>query len=495
MKGTLKILPGEPNDANRDYLPEAIKGTRMVVNENGNNSQVYPEGLQEFHGDLVGDGLEDTWFEYVPRSYDPAAKTPLVISMHGGLMTGWGQCIYTSWTLVADREGFIVVFPNAHERRFWQLECEPERRQELTTPDASGFYMNPFPEDIRENHDVRMVLALIERMKTRYHIDGSRLYMQGMSMGNGMTAMMAKYYAHLFAGMAGSAGVSRRTMLFGPDGTVTHRSLPVAVWQARMELDGPPPFSDENAEDAVAENRRYWLTVNECETVPEIRLEGEKNLAYYHSRKADYIFCDVKNRDHGQTLDDAEWVWDNLFARARRMPDGSVAMDPAEEGFKPNVFSAALAENTDRAYLKGKVLPLGGAVFTWKKLKYHGLNGAEIVRGSYLMAPAAFLARAAEGTCEFADGGASVTISLPDGRRLQAARGIIAAAVDNRVRAMDCEAVERGGVLYLPAAWFFRMILNRHVTECRGVLYACEGYAELSAHMARLLRELLQKEG
>ena len=57
------------------------------------------------------------------------------------------------------------------------------------------------------------------------------------------------------------------------------------------------------------------------------------------------------------------------------------------------------------------------------------------------------------------------------------------------------EAVERGGVLYLPAAWFFRMILNRHVTECRGVLYACEGYAELSAHMARLLRELLQKEG
>ena len=34
------LRPGDPNDANRDYLPEAIKGTRMVVNENGNNSQV-----------------------------------------------------------------------------------------------------------------------------------------------------------------------------------------------------------------------------------------------------------------------------------------------------------------------------------------------------------------------------------------------------------------------------------------------------------------------
>jgi len=493
MKGMIRILPGEPNDANRDYLPEAIRGSRMVVNENGNNSQVYPERLQEFHGDIVGDGLEDTWYEYVPESYDPNVKTPLVFSMHGGLMTGWGQCIYTSWSMVADREGFIVVFPNAHARRFWQLECEPERKGELATPNDSGFYMNPFPDDIRENHDARMVLALLERMKARYNIDGSRLYMQGMSMGNGMTAMMAKYYAHLFAGMAGSAGVSRRTMLFHPDGSVTHPSLPVPVWQARMELDGPPPFSDEDAAEAVVDNRRYWLTVNACDTVPQIRLEGEKNLAYYHGRHADYIFCDVKNRDHGQTLDDAEWVWDTLFAHTRRLPDGSVAMDT--EGFTPNRFSVALAEGAGKAYLNGKVLSLDGPVFAWQKLKYHGLNGAEKVRGTYLMAPASFLAQAAGGIFETADDGATVTICLPDGRRVQAARGIMAVALDNRVRVMDCEAVQRGGVLYLPAAWFFRMLLGMNATECDGVLYACEGYAELSTHMARLLRDLLTEEG
>jgi len=32
----ITLLVGEPNDENRDYLPEAIKHSRMVVNENGN---------------------------------------------------------------------------------------------------------------------------------------------------------------------------------------------------------------------------------------------------------------------------------------------------------------------------------------------------------------------------------------------------------------------------------------------------------------------------
>lgn len=90
MNKQVRILPGTPDDANREYLPERIKTTDIVVNENGNNSIVYPEHLQEFHG-VVADGLEDEWYEYVPESYDPSRPVPLVIGLHGGLMTGWGM--------------------------------------------------------------------------------------------------------------------------------------------------------------------------------------------------------------------------------------------------------------------------------------------------------------------------------------------------------------------------------------------------------------------
>ncbi len=91
----IKLRAGTPDDANREYLPEAIKGSDIVVNENGNNSQVYPERLREAAG-VLADGVADRWYEYVPAGYDGTKPVPLVVGNHGGLMTGWGHAIYTS---------------------------------------------------------------------------------------------------------------------------------------------------------------------------------------------------------------------------------------------------------------------------------------------------------------------------------------------------------------------------------------------------------------
>ena len=96
MNDKIQLLAGIPDDDNREYLPEKLKDSEIVVNENGNNSQVYPKNLKEMKACLVEDDVEDTWYEYVPDSYDPKKKTPLVFSMHGGIMTGWAQCVYTS---------------------------------------------------------------------------------------------------------------------------------------------------------------------------------------------------------------------------------------------------------------------------------------------------------------------------------------------------------------------------------------------------------------
>ena len=79
---------------------------------NGNNSQVYPERLQECTG-VLADGLIDHWYEYVPASYDGSKKVPLVVSNHGGQMNGWAQAVYSSWTLLAEREGLSACSPIA----------------------------------------------------------------------------------------------------------------------------------------------------------------------------------------------------------------------------------------------------------------------------------------------------------------------------------------------------------------------------------------------
>ena len=57
-------------------------------------------------------------------------------------MTGWGQAIYTSWTMVADRDNVIIVFPNAHSRRLWTLEATEEEIE----ANVNG------PEELRMNY-------------------------------------------------------------------------------------------------------------------------------------------------------------------------------------------------------------------------------------------------------------------------------------------------------------------------------------------------------
>lgn len=72
--GEIFLRPGTPDDNNREYLPESIKESDIVVNENGNNSQPYPKRLLEFH-EIMGNEEPDTWYEYVPECYDSTKKT------------------------------------------------------------------------------------------------------------------------------------------------------------------------------------------------------------------------------------------------------------------------------------------------------------------------------------------------------------------------------------------------------------------------------------
>ena len=193
----IKLRPGTPDDANRDYLPESIKGSDIVVNENGNNSQPYPEGLREVTGTLA-DGVEDRWYEYVPAGYDGTQKVPLVVGVHGGLMTGWGHAIYTSWTLAADRDGFICVFPDAHSQRMWTVEGVFDNWNPNDAPDLP---VQLAPKSWQENHDMKFLEALIGRMKETYNIDEALYIFSGWKISHRYLCQgcdsMQKLPAHL----------------------------------------------------------------------------------------------------------------------------------------------------------------------------------------------------------------------------------------------------------------------------------------------------------
>ncbi len=485
------LLPGLPDDDNREYLPESLYHSEIVVNENGNNSQPYPERLREFHGTVTADGKEDTWFVYVPSTYDPARKTPLVVSLHGGLMTGWGQCVYTSWSMMAERDGFIVLFPNAHDNRVWCVQWGRWDTVPSPDPTSGELACTVSGEDLGQNHDAQMLIALIQRMKQEYNIDEGRVFMQGMSMGNLMTALFARHYGYMLAGAAGSACATFPNLLFDEHGKIRNQGGHLAIWQSRPENNNIPDDIPEQ-KSVNRKNRVYWMRLNACDPVPQIRIEGENNLAFYSGKKADLVYLDIKNRDHGQSLDDASLVWDYLFSGIRREKDGTIVCSEPVCPRTGDAAAFAVIPGNRNVWFRNRVMETGAAPVRWQKLKYHGLNGGVKVRGEYTCVPLSFLAEVFGGTCERSDDGAACVMRLPDGRVLQFARGSIACVIDGHVRAMYCEALHREGELLVSAEWFCRYLFNWCVSECDGVLYATDHFSCLSLYMADLIRDLLE---
>ncbi|MBR6321834.1 MAG: prolyl oligopeptidase family serine peptidase [Lachnospiraceae bacterium] len=494
MEGKIFLRPGTPDDANRDYLPESIFGSDIVVNENGNNSQPHPKNLVEKHEVLWGDE-EDTWFEYVPDTYDPEKATPLVVSCHGGLMSGWGQCIYTSWTYVADREGFIVVFPNAHEYKFWNVwEGVPKMADGSEMKSGPGGMPLPKPyPSFKEGPDCNQVLALIENVKARFNIDPGRIFIQGMSMGGMMTSMMVHYFGEKFAGFAtaGAPGGAPR----GVKNAEPWERGPISGFISMPEFNGFDKNPDRSRDDIEGVRRavQYWTAVNDCTALPEIMLEGEDNYFFYTGKKANFTLRVIRNRDHGQTLDDAELVWDYCFSGIRRDEKGEIIQGGTKLPRKGDDFGIALALGKENALVNSKPIRLQIPAFKHQKLKYHGLDGGELVRGEYFYAPVSFLAQATGSECNMSADGRNAELILRDGRMVEFAQGSIGCVIDNKIYSMDCEAVIRDGALCLPVEWFFRRLLGCFVSESRGVIYITDHYIELAAHTAALIEDILAK--
>lgn len=494
MKGKIRLRPGIADDDNREYLPEKLKDGIHTVNENGNDSQVYPKRLKKYTDCLI-DGAEDTWYEYVPESYDPKEKTPLVVSLHGGLMTGWGQAVYTSWTLVADREGFIVVFPDAHKDRVWMLECDYKKVVETSAQMPPEVPMLPKPEErVEDYRDVRKTAALIKRMKEKYNIDAGRIYMQGMSMGNAMTSQFARYLGHLLAGAAGSGCPTNTKLLFDEKDRIMNQGGALGIWQSRLELDKVPPHYREGDRITVFRNIEYWRSVNGCCGLPKIRIEGNYNFAFFEGEKAPVVFMEVKNRDHGQTFDDAELIWDYLFSGCYKDENGVLRNRTPDQERKGDNFGIGIAEGSSRVLINGRVLEMEAAVFKWQKLKYHGLRGDALIRSEYLYIPVSALAILFSAEVKRSEEGAVADVRLKEGTQIQFAAGNTGCVVDNRIEAMYCEAVMRDHILFLSLEWFAKRFYRMHTSSCEKVLYVTDHEAAVSKNMAYLIQDILNQE-
>jgi polyhydroxybutyrate depolymerase len=124
------------------------------------------------NGSIVSSDVKREYLLYVPMSYDPTRPTPLVISMHGG--GGWPvqQRNISGWNRLADRHGFIVVYPSG-------LDVGGMRGWRAIHPGAGL------------TKDVRFISDLIDDLEKAYNIDPTRIYANGLSNGGGMAFVLS----------------------------------------------------------------------------------------------------------------------------------------------------------------------------------------------------------------------------------------------------------------------------------------------------------------
>ncbi len=225
--GNLEI---EPDFEAIDMTEEA--GSTVVKTSPDNRSEAV-KGTKEHK---VG------YFAYYNNDIFDKGPAPLLIGFHGGGDSSMFLTFVSGWWEICHRYGFLYVAVENH--------------QNVTATEA---------------------VELIEHLKTKYKIDGHRIYATGFSMGSGKTWDMFQEYPEILAGVApASALFPVKNNPFGKslaDGI--NRDTPVALFYSGGENSHLPELPFHAAQGI--ERVQYAASVNKCKVKFDIDFNDKDN--------------------------------------------------------------------------------------------------------------------------------------------------------------------------------------------------------------------------
>jgi polyhydroxybutyrate depolymerase len=144
--------------------------------------------------------LQRHYTVYVPPQYDGKMPVPVVVMLHGGGGTGKAAAEETGWSVKADREGFLAVFPDAMARDPGKPGSFA-RNPQLWNDGSDRFYPGQNAPD-----DVAFLNAMLDDLAARFAVDTRRIYVTGFSNGASMCFRFAAEASQRVAAIAPVAG-------------------------------------------------------------------------------------------------------------------------------------------------------------------------------------------------------------------------------------------------------------------------------------------------
>ena len=144
--------------------------------------------LQPLTGFGSNPGRLKSWI-HVPDTVLPGA--PLVVVLHGCRQGAGGYDESAGWSRLADQFGFVVLFPE---------------QQRANNPNLCFNWFSP-AHAARDKGEALSIRQMITEVQARHRTDAVRTFVNGLSAGGAMAAVMLATYPEVFAAGAVIAGL------------------------------------------------------------------------------------------------------------------------------------------------------------------------------------------------------------------------------------------------------------------------------------------------
>jgi poly(hydroxyalkanoate) depolymerase family esterase len=143
---------------------------------------------QTTSGTVTSNGAEYRYLLYTPTSYAPGRAAPLLVMVHGCQTTAEQQMRANLYNPVAEREGFVVLYPDVDA--LGRAQPGP----------ANQCWKFPYPPAWWRGHsDAAAIADMTRAAMAPRAIDPERVYLVGISAGGLMASIEAAAYPDLFA--------------------------------------------------------------------------------------------------------------------------------------------------------------------------------------------------------------------------------------------------------------------------------------------------------
>lgn len=264
-----------------------------------------------FHEEEIN-GETRRWITYVPSSYDGSKSVPVVMSIHGYTASAASMVEESRWHEIAEKEGFIVVYPQGMVRDLPMMGNVPCAMWLGGAFTMLAGEMDPMTDAVVLN-------TILDKTEAAYNVDKSRVYCTGHSNGSMMTFTLAANGASRFAAVAPIGAFSTLE--------ITDKAL-LPVWAMCGEFDSAatPAMVEGNATVTMLQSWNAHNGVSEAAPAISEQHGGQwKTMTFENADGVPMVrFTNVLRTAHIYMPEQPQAIWYDFFADFTRGEDGTL---------------------------------------------------------------------------------------------------------------------------------------------------------------------------